>query len=67
MADQSEVQEGASPREEIAWRLMERIALVEDKRLFHDAQGKSASREWVLHTYSQCLKAVTDPDYFLKR
>ena len=53
--------ESGSP-EAVAFRLFEIIAASEGKALSHSMAGNAnAERKWVLDTYAECLRAVTNP------
>lgn len=56
--------EGATP-EAVALALLEMIAKVEKKTLYHPGAGLAeghtvADRSWILYTYIACRKAVKD-------
>jgi hypothetical protein len=56
MADAPEVHIGENSAEQVAFNLMKLIADVEGKALFADSNA--ADREWILRTYSQCIRTV---------
>ena len=61
MADQSPAfNSGEGSAEEVAYRLLQRIAAVEGKTF--SPKGKTgrtvADRLWILNTYSECIEAV---------
>lgn len=60
MAEQTVLHIGENSPEEVAYRLMDNIADVEQKVL-HGNPGSgatSADRQWILDTYAECLRAV---------
>ena len=57
MADNTNLRIGDNSPEQIAFKLMERIAWVEKKEINHGGEN-SADREWILSTYRECLSAV---------
>lgn len=58
---------GEGSAEIVAFRLMERIAAVEDKALFStDNPGKRVNREWILSTYAHCISAIKNPQNYRK-
>ena len=60
MADQPVVHIGENSPEQVALKLLETIASVEQKNLFYnrDSPKEIASRDWILDTYAECLQAV---------
>lgn len=60
MADQAVVHIGENSPEQVAFRLMHEIALMEGKVLHRNPgeRSETATRKWVLDTYSECLSAV---------
>jgi len=60
MADSnSAVHIGENSPEQVAYKLMERIAHAEGKPLYSGTA--SYDRNWVLTTYAECLRTVKDP------
>jgi hypothetical protein len=61
MADNTVVHIGENSPEQIAWKLLERIAAVENVTMYshtpHDG-NKVADRNWILSTYIECQKAT---------
>jgi hypothetical protein len=57
MLDQPSVHVGENTPEYVAFRLLERIAMVENRGF--NAGG--ADRDWILDTYAECLLAVQNP------
>jgi len=51
---------GENSAQHVAFRLMERIASVEDKLLQRGSTGreKLADRKWILGTYAECFRVV---------
>jgi len=47
---------GENSPEHVAYRLMERVAGAENKRL--TGSDKNADRAWILDIYTECFKAV---------
>jgi hypothetical protein len=47
--------------EAAALRLLDIVAFVEGKRIPGTQGSHDADRKWVLDTYTECLRAVTDP------
>jgi hypothetical protein len=60
MAEQPVVHIGENSPEQVAFRLMEMIAAVENVALSYstDRERTSATREWILETYAECILAV---------
>jgi hypothetical protein len=60
MADNAVVHIGENSAEHVAYRLMENIAAVEKRSLFHarDSERTVADRKWILDTYRDCIEAV---------
>ncbi len=58
MADNTVVHIGENSPEQVAFRLLEKIADVEDRPLYLSREKKSADRKWILDTYAECLLAV---------
>jgi hypothetical protein len=58
MADQPVVHIGENSREEVAFKLMERIATVEGRNLLVLGPNSKATRFWILQTYHDCLMVV---------
>ena len=58
MADETVVHIGENSPEQIAYKLFQNIATVEDVNLY-GTERSPASREWILRTYSQCIRVVT--------
>ena len=56
MADQPVVHIGENSPEQVAFKLMLNIARVEGR----DGQ-ETASKEWILDTYAECLRIVKNP------
>jgi hypothetical protein len=55
---------GENSPEQVAFKLMELIAGIEDKHL-HRAPGEHqslADKEWILDTYAECLATVINPN-----
>jgi hypothetical protein len=61
VADAPVVHIGENSPEQVAFKLLERIADLEQVSLFHSAQRKMADRKWVLDTYAECIIAVRHP------
>ena len=63
MADQPVVHIGENSLEQVAYKLIDNIARIEGKVTHRNpGDGKeTASREWILDTYAECLRAVKDP------
>ncbi|ANY19734.1 hypothetical protein A6F68_01217 [Tsuneonella dongtanensis] len=60
MADQSAVHTGENSPEEVAFKLLQLIASVEQRE--SSGHGKNPmSREYIIRTYCQCLRAVHAP------
>jgi hypothetical protein len=57
MADAPVVHIGENSPEEVAYKLMERIAFVEGKVLLGMGTARP-DRKWVLDTYKECLNTV---------
>jgi hypothetical protein len=57
MVDQPAFQVGENSPEYVAFRLLERIAMVENRGF--NAGG--ADRNWILDTYAECLLVVQNP------
>lgn len=57
MVDQPSVHVGENSPEYVAFRLLERIAMVENRGF--NAGG--ADRNWILDTYAECLLVVQSP------
>ncbi len=57
MADNAVVHIGENSPEQVAFKLMQEISNVEGVQLYSHGE-KPVSREWVLDTYAECLKAV---------
>src|SRR5687768_3433472 len=52
---------GENSPERIAYKLMDHIATVEKKIMFHtrELEGRqTVDRQWILDTYAECLQAV---------
>ena len=60
MAEQTVVHIGENSPEEVAYRLMSKIANAEQKVLLSSPRSEenSADRQWILDTYAECLRAV---------
>lgn len=60
MADAPVVHIGENSPEEVAYKLLKDIANVERKNLYYSSKetDKTASREGILKTYVECMKAV---------
>lgn len=79
MVDAPVVHIGENSPEEVALKLLDKIASVERVTFYHgDTPGEQvATREWLLNTYVQCLRATKlgvapkqgepDPSSWLKR
>lgn len=62
MADNTTVHIAENSAEQVAYKLFERVAAVENKRLFHTNEvADVADRKWILDTYAECLLAVKSP------
>ena len=60
MADQNTVHIGENSPEQVAFKLLELIASVEQRETF--GHGKNPmDREYIIRTYCQCLRAVHAP------
>ena len=68
MADQPVVHIGENSPEHVAYQLMLQISFVEGKVLHGKPGGKkeTASRQWILDTFSECMIAVRAPGRRLK-
>jgi hypothetical protein len=62
MPDQPSVHLGENSPEYVAFRLLERIAMVENRGF--NAGG--ADRNWILDTYAECLLVVQNPSERVK-
>lgn len=52
---------GENSPEQVAYKLLERVASVENKLLYFTKQpdgSQVADRQWILDAYSECLAAV---------
>lgn len=50
---------GENSPEQVAFKLMQEIAITEGRYFDSDARGEQhADRRWILDTYAQCLTAV---------
>jgi hypothetical protein len=62
MADAPIVHIGENSPEQIAFKLMQQIAVAEKKNLWAvgpaSDRGEQADRKWILETYRECIKAV---------
>ncbi|MEO9900350.1 hypothetical protein [Nisaea sp.] len=60
MSDTTHLHVGENTQEHIAFKLLEVVASVEQKNLFHyeGAPEKTPTREWVLNTFAECLQAA---------
>ena len=60
MADAPAVHIGENSPEQVAFKLMEKIAAVERVGFYAHASGqdKPATRSWILDTYAECLQTV---------
>ena len=64
MADAPEISFGEHTREGVAYKLFLKIAAAEGKEFAHDPFRDgltSASREYILSTYAECLATVISP------
>ena len=63
MADQPVVHIGENSPEQVAFKLMFNIARVEGKVLHRNPEDgeETASKEWLLDTYAECLRIVKNP------
>jgi len=61
MADAPVVHIGENSPQQVAYKLMERIAVSEGKVLYSSSTGGHPDREWILSTYAQCLQTVIQP------
>lgn len=62
MADNTVVHMGENSPEQIAYKLLQAIAMNEGMTLANTHVGKaSADRKWLLDTYAECLKTVKAP------
>ena len=62
MADKAIVHFGENSPEQVAFKLMEKIADVEQRPLYkHDDTKNAADRKWILDTYAECIVAVKSP------
>ena len=63
MADQPVVHVGENSPEQVAFKLMLNIARVEGRVLQRNPEGgqETASKEWILDTYAECLRIVKNP------
>jgi hypothetical protein len=54
---------GENSPEHVAYKLMERIAEVEDGKLHRGSGGrhKVADKKWILDTYAECIRTVRAP------
>jgi len=55
---------GENSPEQVAYKLMEKIADVENMILYTPSNGSRstvADRKWILDTYAECLKTVRNP------
>lgn len=62
MADAPVVHIGENSPEQVAFRLLERVASVEGIYLHGSKDGKVADRKWILDTYAECIYAVRTPE-----
>lgn len=60
MSDPVAVHFGENSQEQVAFKLMQNIAAVEQKE-FHRAGHNPADRKWILETYRECLRSVRNP------
>ena len=61
MAEQTVVHMGENSPEQVAYRLMQDVARVENKLLHANVVAPdqtSADRQWILGTYVECVRAV---------
>jgi hypothetical protein len=61
MSDTPVVHIGENSPEEVAFKLMEKVARLEKKIFYHSSertQDSTADRQWLLDTYAECLHAV---------
>ena len=56
MADNTAVHIGENSPEQVAYKLMERVASAEDKHFI--GSNKNTDRAWILDTYTECFQAV---------
>ena len=62
MADASEIHIHSNSAEEVAFKLLKTIALIQGKAIHPLPQGSSAyDKKWLLDTYAECLLAVRSP------
>ena len=60
MADQTVAHIGENSPKQVAFKLLEKISLVESRPLYPVTEGgkTAADRKWILDTYVECIKAV---------
>ena len=56
MADNTVVHIGENSPEQVAFKLMEKVANAEDKHFI--GSQKNTDRAWILDTYAECLQVV---------
>ncbi len=61
MSDTKVVNSGENTPEEVAYKLFNEIAYAEDKRVRNYGGKQAPTRQWILDTYAECLRAVRAP------
>lgn len=62
MADQATVHLGENSPEQVAFKLLELVALTEGQLIKSSREnGNKADRKWILDTYAECILAVRSP------
>jgi hypothetical protein len=61
MSDSKVVNAGENTPEEVAYKLFNEIAYVENIRVRNYGGKETPSRKWILDTYAECLRAVRTP------
>jgi hypothetical protein len=49
---------GINSPEYVAYKLFQHIAFVEGAKYSSDSSGSTATRQWILDTYAECVDAV---------
>jgi len=68
MADNTVVHIGENSPEQVALKLLEKVAAVEGKAFHRNpTEATTADREWILSTYAQCLDTIRRAHYDTKK
>jgi hypothetical protein len=62
MADNTVVHIGENSPDEVAFKLMQVIANVENREMYGHGDNP-VNREWILRTFAQCKRVVILPDH----